>query len=490
MSTEPLVGGLTPPLQIDPRGTEPLQRQLGRALRAAIHSGALAPGARLPSTRALAADLGLSRNTVLYAYEQLEAEGYLVPRRGAGTYVAATLAWREESGARADPVRPPRLAARVTRTAALAFQSELPANKGPFLIGLPDLESFPRRTWARLAARRLRSGDRTLVDHGDPRGRPELREAIAAYVRTSRGVRCTSDQVVVVNGSQHALALAGAVLIDPGDTVWVEEPGYRGARAAFLAAGARLAGIPLEPDGIDLAAGAARREAPRLIFVTPSNQFPTGVTLSMTKRLALLACAREHDAFLIEDDYDSEFRYVGAPVPALQGLDADGRVLYVGTFSKTLSPAVRVGYLVLPPQLVEPFAAMRAVGDPYTSSWTQAVLADFLLEGHYTRHVARMRRLYRTRRRFLEDALASDFADVLRVWPAGGGLHLVAGLARGMEATALSRALGEADVKATSIAAFHLDEPSRPALVLGYAGFGRERTAAALVRMRAVFDAG
>ena len=479
--------GVLPRLVFQPGGA--LQEQLAHALREAVLSGELSAGRRLPSTRQLAGELGLSRNTVLYVYEQLESEGYLVARRGAGTFVAPDL----RGGDPADPGAPerpqaapmsdesPRLAARVARTAGSGPMSQAPADAlWPFMVGIPDVGSFPWPLWSRLTARRARSCDPTLLTYGDPRGLLDLRVAIANHIRTARGVRCGPEQVLIVNGSQQALDLVARVLVDPGDPVWIEEPGYRGARSAFLAAGAKLVPIPLDEEGIHVDSDAARDVDPRVVFVTPSNQFPTGVTTSLARRLALLERARRADAWIVEDDYDSEFRHSGAPIPALQGLDESGRVLYVGTFSKTLAPALRVGYLVLPPSLTWTFVAARVIGDTHTASLTQAVLADFLKHGHHARHVARMRRRYRERRQFMEAGLRERLGPRARIWPARGGMHLVMGLDSDADDREIFQRLEQRSVQALPLSAFYLGPPQRRGLMLGYAAFDQETTGSAL----------
>jgi GntR family transcriptional regulator/MocR family aminotransferase len=372
----------------------------------------------------------------------------------------------------------PRLARRHARLPASFLPRGAPPPPVPFEVGFPDPRHFPRATFARLAAHTLRGASPSHFYYGDPRGLRELREAIASYLASSRGVRCSAEELLIVHGSQQALELIGRVLLDPGDRVWLEEPGYHGARYAVLSSGAEVVPAPLDGEGLDL--DAMRASAPpRLIAVTPSNQFPTGVTTSMARRLALLECARAHDAWIVEDDYDSEFRYRGAPIPALQGLDQDGRVLYVGTFSKTLTPALRQGYVVLPPALVDAFVRARAVVDHSPSPLLQAILASFLDAGHYGRHLARVRRIYRGRQAFLAECLA---ARGWRTWPADGGLHLVLELPPELDdraAHARLRARGIASVP-LSIFRQRPADPPAPALLLGYAGFAERELGAAV----------
>ncbi|MBW8771629.1 MAG: PLP-dependent aminotransferase family protein [Gemmatimonadetes bacterium] len=361
-------------LILDPAAEAPLYRQVYEGLRDAILSGRLARGARLPSTRALAADLGVARNTVLLAFEQLRSEGYLYGRRGGGSRAREVV-----PDALLTVARPARAsAAKGARTRAIAPTLSMrgrmlvevgatlirpPGPHTPFELGVPAIDAFPMRRWAQLAGRRWRRGD---VDLGelDPAGEPALRAAIASYVGAARGVRCTPDQVLVVNGAQQALHLVSQVLLDPGDDVWIEEPGYVGARVAFLAAGARLVPVRVDDEGLDVAEGMRMAPRARLAYVTPSHQFPLGVVMSASRRLQLLGWAGASGAWILEDDYDAEFRYRGRPLPALQGLEAEqpGRrahVLYAGTFSKTLVSGLRLGYMIVPDGLVDAFRAAR-----------------------------------------------------------------------------------------------------------------------------------
>src|SRR5262245_38120039 len=334
-------------LGLDRASGVPFYRQIYDGVREAILSGRLRPGARLPSTRVLAADLETSRNTVLAAFGQLLAEGYVEGRVGAGTTVARTLPEtllraRPEAAGTERPGRRPRLSRRgalLVGTRAALGRGAIAAH--PFRPGLPGLETFPFDLWTRLIARRWRRVPRQLLDYGDPAGYAPLREAIAAYLGEARAVRCEATQVIVVTGAQQAVDLAARVLLDPGETAWVEDPGYQGARGALVAAGIRLASVPVDVEGLAVRRGARSAPGARLVYVTPSHQYPLGVTMSLQRRLALLEWASASGAWILEDDYDSEYRYAGRPLAALQGLDTAGRVIYAGTFSKVLLPAPR-----------------------------------------------------------------------------------------------------------------------------------------------------
>jgi GntR family transcriptional regulator/MocR family aminotransferase len=392
-----------PLIALDTTSAVPLYRQLYDRLRLAILRGQLATGVRLPATRTFADQLGISRNTVYLAYQQLLAEGYLTSKVGYGTSVARVIPEtlltlpspsRERALAREDTVR-----SRLSRRGM--NMARLPAMPGPsvpsepgkppaFRAGVPALDLFPYQIWAQMVARRVRHSLQDASDNQDPAGYRPLREAIAAHIGVTRGVRCTADQVIVVSGAQAALDLAARILLDPGDLAWIEDPGYPGARGALAGAGAQLVPIPVKADGLEVRVGRVRCPGARLVYVTPSHQFPLGVTMSLAQRLALLEWANQAGAWILEDDYDSEYRFSGRPLEALQGLDGTGHVIYMGTFSKVLFPALRLGYLVVPPDLTEAFVAVRLFVDRHVPILEQMALADFITEGHFTRHIRRM----------------------------------------------------------------------------------------------------
>ena len=469
--------GVLPVLAIDRDAGEALYRQIYAGYRDAIRDRRLRPGERLPSTRGLAAELGVSRFPVLGAFEQLVAEGYCETRRGAGTFVADSLPEELVSPGRADDGSPPARLSPGARTLAGSPVADLARapfarrGSGAFSVGAIALDRFPRRVFATLVSRRMRTLDPARWDYGPPEGLPDLRAAIAGYLRAARGVRCDPGQVLVVSGSQQALDLAARALLDPGSEVWVEEPGYWGAHDALRLAGARLVPVSVDGEGLDVDAGIERSPTPRAVFVTPSHQFPLGVTLSARRRLRLLDWARRSGAWILEDDYNGEFRYESAPITALQGLDRDHRVLYLGTFSKVLSPALRVGYLVLPPDLIDRFAAVRQAMDVAPPAFFQQVLADFLVEGHFARHLRRMRELYRRRRSALVEALRGELGDRLELVGEKSGLHLTVHLQAGADARAVSARAQEAGLRVLALSDCALEPAAgRSGLVLGYGG--------------------
>ena len=455
-----------------------LHRQLATHLRDAILHGELAGGTRLHASRALAQQLGVSRNTVTQAVDQLVAEGYLETRTGAGTYVAAGLPLRPRGAAVADEA-PPRLSMRARRYPPL----DDPDGSGPpalFRPGVPDLTLFPDAVWRRVANRWLDAP--ATRGYGDPCGYRPLREALATHLRQTRGVTLGADNVVVVEGTRAALALIADMTLDPGDVVAVEDPGYAALRDAVVAAGATLAPVPLDDDGFDVARAP---RAAQLAYVTPSHQYPTGVVMDLRRRLDLLAWARSAGAYVIEDDYDAEFRYDGAPLPALQGLD-DARVLYVGTFSKTLVPGLRVAWIVVPDALVDAFAAARATVSGGPAYPLQAALAAFVADGHFALHVRRASAHYRDRRDALVGALERRLGGVVRVQGAATGLHVAARVEA--DDVALAEAAAEHGVVAPALSRYALDLHGPAGLVLGFAAGGPAAIARAVERLAHAFE--
>lgn len=462
----------SPPLALpplDPTALLPLHRQLYAALREAILTRQLAPGARLPSSRTLASELRVARTTVVVAFEQLHAEGFVVGRVGAGTRVAGDIVSGRTRSHRVPADAAPQLSRRGTAIAATASAANLGLAAGLFHPGLPAVDAFPTATWAQLANRRLRGPTADLLAYGDTAGYLPLREAIADYLGSARAVRCTPEQVIIVNGAQQAIDLIARLLLDPGDTVWIEEPGYSGAQGALRAAGARLVPVPVDSEGLLVATGIASAPAARLAYVTPSHQFPLGATLSLARRLELLAWAQQAGSWIVVDDYDSEYRFVGRPLAALQGLDTAGRVLYLGTFSKVLSPALRLGYLVAPPSLVEAFLAARKLIDRHPPLLEQAVLADFMAAGHFARHLRRVRDLAAERQGALIEAMRETFGEAIATAAHPAGLHLVGDLPAGIDDRRASQLARAAGIMAPPLSTSFLAPTDRRGLLLGYA---------------------
>ncbi len=463
---------------LDPSSALPRYQQLYQGLRAAILDGQLAPGARLPATRALAGELGVSRATVQQAFDQLVAEGYIEGRVGSGSYVARTLPDDYLAAPAPQPAQqahPRRRRAPSRRGAELAtapvMRESVAGSEGQraFPVGLPALDAFPQRVWGQLLARRWRQSSTELLDHSSPAGYLPLREQIAAYLATARGVRCTAEQVIVVAGAQQGLDLAARVLLDPGDAAWIEDPGYFGARGALVGAGARLIPVPVDDEGLDVGAGKARCPDARLAYITPSHQFPLGATMSLARRLALLEWAEQADAWVLEDDYDSEYRYVGRPLAALQGIDHARRTIYVGTFSKVLFPALRLGYLVVPPDLADVFVAALGFAAFHPPALEQSVLAEFIAAGHFTRHIRRMRLLYAERQATLAALLRQELDGLLTLAPSQAGMHLVGWLPSGIDDQLAARRAAARQVDVLPLSRSALEPPVRGALLLGYA---------------------
>ncbi|MEO7182050.1 MAG: PLP-dependent aminotransferase family protein [Gemmatimonadaceae bacterium] len=493
-------------LTLDPRGG-PLHQQIYQALRAAILRGTFRPGERLPSSRELARDLGISRTTALGAYARLHSEGYVVGNAGAGTRVAESIAGtngsripslaegigitgrghaahrrpeRNVSSAPAGVLREPRLSSSVRALFDEGKWRAVPRQAVPFASGIPSLELFPVASWTRLAARRWRLSGRDLLLPGDSQGYAPLREAVAKYAVTARGVRCTAEQVVIVNGAQHGIDLCARVLVGPGDDVWLEWPGYTPARGMFAATGARIVDVPVDAQGLDVVAGRALAPAARLAFVTPSYQAPLGTTMSLQRRYALLEWARDADAWILEDDYNGEYRYDTKSVPALQGLDQHHRVLYLGTFSKTLSPAIRLGYLIVPPALVSTFTRARLLLDRNSGVAEQAVLADFIDGGHFARHIRRTRALYRDRHRIFLELAAQELEGLVTFDDVPAGLRLLGWLPSNLNDQEVVAEAARRGVVLESLSYRSAEGTLPPALSFGFAPYTAAQTRAGM----------
>ena len=485
--------------RIERGAAEPMYRQVLRLVQQAILTGQLAPGTKLPSSRTLAEDLDVARNTVLRVYDQLTAEGYVLSTTGSGTYVADT---RPDAAAvRAVPVvRSGERAAGAAResraSASLSKRGErlvaragvAPKQWGAFMPGVPDVTEFPARTWSRLQARLWKDANPELLTYAPGGGYRPLRRALSDYLRVARSVKCSPDQIIITTGIHQSMDLAVRLLTDVGDRAWVEEPCYWGVRSVLQSAGLELAPIPVDDEGLN-PRGRSLDEPPRLALVTPSHQYPLGMVMSLARRRTLLEYARQHGVWIIEDDYDSEFRYGSRPIASLQGLDDAGRVIYVGSLGKILYPGLRIGYMVAPEHLVDTFRT--GVAELYREGQLmhQAVLADFIMDGYLTSHVRRMRALYGERRQILIDAIASRFGDSLPVMGDEAGLHLVLGLPDSIDDREVSAAALEAGVIVRSLSTYYsCENAARPGLLLGYACVPNDRIAPAFDSLACVIE--
>jgi GntR family transcriptional regulator/MocR family aminotransferase len=471
------------PLRLPEPGSRKLLRELHAQLRTAILDGRLRAGVRLPTTRAFARHYGVSRNTATAAYERLASEGYVLTRGKAGTYVAALLP--RASVQRQVPLRAAQLNPSWARWAAIA---PVPDARYDFQVGVPDTQAFPWGLWRRLCARVLRRHAAQSGAYATPQGQPALRAAIAQHVSFARAVSGAPDDIVVTAGAQQAFDLLARTLVTPGRTVVaVENPGYPPARLAFAAAGAKIATVPVDAEGLVVERVPAQA---RVIYVTASHQFPLGPALSARRRIQLLEFARRHRAVVIEDDYDGEFRYAGRALDALQTLDRQASVFYVGTFSKSLFPALRLGYIVSPQWARAALVAAKRNADWHCPLAEQETLAAFILEGHLARYVRKMRRIYAARRELLLQLLARDFRRWLQPLPAEAGLHLCAWCAGCSDLDALIARARELDVGIRSLRGFQHGGVVKPALMFGYGAIDRADIAQGLARLRRVFSAG
>ncbi|GLU33209.1 PLP-dependent aminotransferase family protein [Trinickia caryophylli] len=489
------------------RGTaEPMYRQVLRLVQQAILTGQLAPGTKLPSSRTLAEDLDIARNTVLRVYDQLTAEGYVLSTTGSGTYVADTRPDTAAVHARAG-TRPGATGGPVAGAAGTAPQPDTtnvlsgrgrqliaragvaPKQWGAFMPGVPDVTEFPSRAWSRLQARLWKEANPELLTYAPGGGYRPLRRALSDYLRVARSVKCSPDQIVITTGIHQSMDLAVRLLTDVGDRAWVEEPCYWGARSVLQSAGLTLAPVPVDEEGLN-PRERSLKDPPKLALVTPSHQYPLGMVMSLARRRTLLEYARQHGTWILEDDYDSEFRYGGRPIASLQGLDEAGRVIYVGSLGKILYPGLRIGYIVLPEALVETFRTGLAELYREGQLMQQAVLAEFIMDGYLTSHVRRMRALYGERRQMLIDAIAARFGDTLPVMGDEAGLHFVLGLPEQVDDRKMTAAALAAGVIVRPLSNYYSDEGvARRGLLLGYACVQNARIAPAFDALAGVIEA-
>lgn len=464
---------MTLKLTLDPSETQPLFLQIAVRVRSAIASGHIVAGARLPSARALAAQLGVARGTVDAAYALLAGEGAVVTQGSGGTRASGAAGSRIEA---------------IAHTPDMFADARAPERSDPLPLqmGLPALDAFPRKLWSALTVQAARTAQVADLAAVDPAGVPALREAVAAYLSVARGIRCTAGQVLITAGYQGALSLVRQVLLRQGDPVWMEDPGYYMTRQALEAAGVRVVPIRVDREGLRVSSGITAAPKARLAVVTPTHQCPTGVALSLPRRLELLAWAGDAGSWILEDDYDSEFRYIGRPLPSLKSLDRGQRVLYAGTFSKVLFPSLRLGYLVVPPELAIAFARaskLLSMGQP---ALEQNVTAAFMQKGHFARHIRKMRILYGERRKGLAAELEAAFGSRVSVEMAAGGMHLVARFPECGDDAALAKRAAAAGLAPSALSSMTMAHDQGQGLLLGFTNIAVENAAAVVARLAAV----
>jgi len=468
-----VASGFSPVIAIERKGKKPLHKQIYGAFRAAILGQDLHPGQKIPSTRSLASELRISRIPALTAYAQLLAEGYFESRAGSGTFVSSSL---PEKLLFVDHQVPEQAKVISGKRRVSARSQLLPRFKaapwlfgwGAFMVGQLAFDDFPFQVWSKLVTRHTRKVRVSTLHFSDPMGSLEFRAAIAEYLRTARGVHCDARQIMIVSGSQQALEISARVLLDPGDAVWIEEPAYRLGCQVFAISRCRLIPVPVDEEGLQVSAGLERNRKARAACITPSHQFPLGVTMSVARRLQLLDWAQRAGSWVIEDDYDSEYRYDSMPIASLQGLDRHSRVIYIGTFSKTLFPSLRIGYVVIPSDLVDRFLAVRHAMDVYPPHLYQGVLTDFLREGHYARHIRRTRMIYHERRNKLVECLQNEFPSGLEVLGVDGGVHLVAAFPQIISDREITERAAKEKLWLWPLSPMYLEKPARRGFVLGF----------------------
>ena len=483
-------------LNVDRSDPTPLHKQIYDRYRAAILRGDFRPGEQILSSREFAAELRVSRFPVLNAYAQLLAEGYIEARVGAGTFVSASLPEQQmsvpqlSSGALASPSGP-RPVSRRSSLYPLFPDAPVHRGWGSFGVHQPALDQFPFLVWSGLVARHSRNPHVRAIHRIDPRGNERFRGAICEYLRTARGVRCSPDQILIVSGSQQALDITARVLLDPGNPVWVEEPGYLLQRIVLNAAGCKLVPVPVDDEGMDVGVGIKRAPRARAVFVTPSHQYPLGSTMSASRRIQLLNWAHSAGGWVVEDDYDSEFRYESLPIASMHGLDLNARVIYIGTFSKVLFPSLRLGYMVIPPDLVDRFVAVRHAMDIFPPYLHQEVMADFIIEGHFTRHIRKMRQIYKERRSVLIDSLTGEFplGRDFDVHGVEAGMHLAMTLPEGMNDREISARAAGSRLWLWPLSPSYNSSRPRHGFILGFGSSLPEQIPRAVRLMRSLTDA-
>ena len=489
--------GTLPLFHLDRNDPSPLHKQIYDRYRASILRGDIRPGEQIVSSREFAAELQVSRFPVLNAYAQLLAEGYLETRAGAGTFVSSSLPEQQmsvpqPSGRSLVAPSGPRPVSR--RTALYPPMPSLPFVRGwgSFGVHQPALDQFPFSIWSGLVSRHSRNPHVNAIHRIDPRGAERFRSAVCDYLRTARGVHCSPDQILIVSGSQQALDITARVLLDPGNAVWVEEPSYSLERIVLSTAGCRLVPVPVDGEGLNVAAGIKRAPKARAAFVTPSHQYPLGSTMSASRRIQLLNWAHSAGAWVIEDDYDSEFRFESLPISSMYGLDLNARVIYIGTFSKVLFPSLRLGYMVIPADLMDRFVAVRHAMDIFPPYLHQEVMADFILEGHFIRHIRKMRQVYRERRSVLYESLTREFPPHrgFEVHGVEAGMHLAFTLPQGLNDRQISVRAANSRLWLWPLSTSYITSASRNGFVMGFGSSLPAQIPRAVRLMHSVINSG
>jgi GntR family transcriptional regulator/MocR family aminotransferase len=476
-------------IAIDKGLKTPVYKQLYNELKSGILNGMLKPGDRLPSSREMCREFGVSRNTVLQVFGQLEAEGFLTGQTGAGTYVNVEINLFRKSS-KAGKIKQPgheTLSRPNGLNNVLEGQNSAAEPARPFQVSVPLVKAFPWDVWARITAAVYREAPHMHLGYDDAQGYAPLREALAAHLRISRSINCEADQILIVNGSRQAIHLAAELLLSEGDECWMEDPGYNGAKSAFKRFGGIICPVPITENGIDLDYATGHFPTAKMVYVTPSHQYPLGSTLLLSQRVRLLNWAAGHRMWVIEDDYDSEFRYNSRPIPALQGLDTKGNVIYIGTFSKVLLPALRMGYMVFPSTaLARRFTIAKAVTDGQSAVMNQAIVAEFIKEGHFSRHIRRMRLLYKEAQDTLIVLIKKHLDGLLTPVAVEAGMHLVAFLPEGMDAEAISAEAEKRGIYLQTINQYSLEFKYPNGLVLGFAGYLPQEMERTIVELKGI----
>ena len=479
-------GALLHGFSIERKSPVPIYRQLDASLRRLILDGTLVSGQKLPSTRELAHELGVSRITVKTVYEQLTAEGYALARTGAGTFVSDGLELEASPRIRLPrrKPRPPNVEISERAKAIMSSKASMRHGKtAAFRPGVPALDLFPIKSWNKYLLDAATYADRRNLSYGEVNGSTALRASIARHLTDARSMQVDPAQIVITSGAQQAFVLIAFVLLNKGDTVWYENPGHIAGRDVMQIMGSNVVPVPIDSEGMDLDFATKKHPKPTLIFTTPSHQQPLGTTMSLVRRLALLNYAQESGAWIIEDDYDSEFRYRGRPLPALSALDSERRVLYVGTFSKSMFAAIRLGYIVVPPGLGEVFAQARNLLGQSSSAVVEQAMSRFMDDGRFVEHIRKMRRVYRERRDILFDCLTKDCADSLEPQPTDAGMHMLAWLKNGMDDQAAHFALLSAGIETLPLSVYCIEPLGRSGIVLGFSGTPERRIPKLVERM-------